>query len=119
MSCLIQALLLTGLFIPVLGIQKDLFIMVAIGVIFIGQGLLSTAVATAMMDYCKPGTEGSDYTLQDCMGNFGSFTMMVAAMYIAGRFGYAVTIIASIFLGLLSCALFYKLYDNRISDAYN
>ena len=118
-SCFIQALLLTGLFIPVLGIQKDLFIMVAIGVIFIGQGLLSTAVATAMMDYCKPGTEGSDYTLQDCMGNFGSFTMMLAAMYIAGQFGYAVTIIASIFLGLLSCALFYKLYDNRTGDAYN
>ncbi|KAM3103289.1 MFS transporter [Phormidesmis sp. 146-12] len=79
----------------------------------IAAGMAYTATLTVMMDYSRPETAGTDYTLQVSTIYFTGILAMVLGGFVAKAFGYAVMFAIGIILTLSSVALIAKGFSSR------
>jgi MFS family permease len=112
-SILIQACLLSGILIPIYNEAHIGFSYLGITLSYFGYGLAVTALYTVNMDNCKKETAGSDYSLQDCIGNFGQIAIHPLALFFVGIFGYSRVIAVGIGFGVLAAIVVAKLFSHK------
>lgn len=105
LNLFVQALTLSGILLPIYFNQCFVISYIGISISYLGYGMAVTALYTINMDNCQPETAGSDYSLQDCIGNFGQIAINPLSLFCVGMFGYGTVVFAGIGFGLLAVML--------------
>jgi MFS transporter, PAT family, beta-lactamase induction signal transducer AmpG len=88
-------------------------IIVACGVEHFTSGLATAALFTAMMDWCRPEHEGTDYTVQASAVVLATGTSAVIAGGLAQAWGYRTTFLIAVAVCLLAVAAAALLFPRR------
>lgn len=92
-----------GLLVPtVLGTADHVAVTVAVFGAFLAATASAAVVQTVSMDYARPATAGTDFTLIVSVAQFWSFVIGAGALYAAAQFGYQPVMWAAVALVALA-----------------
>ena len=101
---LVTVVAITALFPLAQGQSGTLAGLAAVALLNIAYASAGTAVYTINMDWSRPGSAGSDFTVQDSLVHFCSLLAGAAGLALAGVLGYPRTLGLSVILGLAGVA---------------
>lgn len=108
---LLQAIAISLCLLPALGVNQ-LPILYGVSMTLSTTHIMAgTAAYTVMMDYSRPATAGSDFTLQTSVIFLGSILGMVVGGAIAQTSGYVTVFIVSVGVALLGALLVERFYS--------
>lgn len=87
--------------LPALGFTSFALLAVVIVIEHLASGAATAALFTAMMDRCRPGNAGTDYTIQASAVVIATGSMSVVSGFVADALGY----VGHYLLGTLACGL--------------
>jgi RhtX/FptX family siderophore transporter len=100
-----QGLVVAAYALPALGLYTRGTLYATAITDYAAGGMATAVLFTMMMDVCRPGTEGSDYTIQASLAMTAPILARALGGTLAGTFGYAPTFLLSGTLSLLGVAL--------------
>ena len=86
------------------GLDEGLPGLVAVGLLAAASAATGTAVYTINMDWCRPATAASDYTVQDSLVELCLQMTGAAALALAGVFGYHAVLVFAMLMSLAGIA---------------
>jgi MFS family permease len=101
---LVEVVAITALFPLAQGQSGTLAGLAAVALLNIAYASAGTAVYTINMDWSRPGSAGSDFTVQDSLVHLCSLLAGAAGLALAGVLGYPRTLGLSVILGLAGVA---------------
>lgn len=90
-------------------------IYVGIGLVWLSYGMASTLVYTTSMDLVRPGSEGTDFTLQIVVTHLSSMLFSISCSRVADLTGYQGLFLTSLVLGLITLLYVWFYNPNKIA----
>jgi predicted MFS family arabinose efflux permease len=101
----------------VLAVATDgtLLAMAAVGLLSGASAAAGTAAYTINMDWSRPSSAGTDFTLQDSLAHLYQHIAGPAALALAGAFGYAAVLSLAAVVAIAGVAVVARLYQDRLT----
>ena len=99
-----QVVAIAALLVLAGGIDGGLPGLVAVGLLAAASAATGTAVYTINMDWCRPATAATDYTVQDSLVELCLQMTGAAALTLAGVFGYHAVLVIAMLMSLAGIA---------------
>lgn len=99
-----QACTLASYVIVSLGLPGKLTLAAVVGAEHAGSGMATAALFTCMMDWCRPGHSGSDYTVQASTVVISTSTAAALSGWTAHQLGYTGNFALAFAMGLVALA---------------
>jgi MFS family permease len=95
------------------GLDEGLPGLIAVGLLSAASAATGTAVYTINMDWCRPATAATDYTVQDSLVELCLQVTGAAALALAGVFGYQAVLVLAMLLSLAGIAAVSALFRTQ------